>query len=140
MIDRLTERARRVILKAQEISKQLGHGYIGSEHVLYGLTAVEGLSQDLLAAYGVNTEGIARVIVQLVGKRGQITNIPQNAIAMTPRTKRLIEGSMEIATSLNHDYIGPEHVLLALLSEQEGIAFSILKSFNVTSINSRTML
>ena len=131
MIDRLTERARRVILKAQEISKQLGHGYIGSEHVLYGLTAVEGLSQDLLAAYGVNTEGIARVIVQLVGKRGQITNIPQNAIAMTPRTKRLIEGSMEIATSLNHDYIGPEHVLLALLSEQEGIAFSILKSFNV---------
>ncbi|MFB0918227.1 MAG: ATP-dependent Clp protease ATP-binding subunit [Clostridiaceae bacterium] len=131
MIDRLTERARRVIIKAQEISKQLGHGYIGSEHILYGLTAVEGLTKDMLTSFGVTTDGLSSVIVQLVGQRAQINNIPQNAIAMTPRTKRLIEGSQEIASNLNHNYIGPEHILLALLEEQEGIAYSILRSFNV---------
>lgn len=131
MLDRLTERAKTALMKAQEMSRELGHGYIGSEHVLYGVTAVEGLTKDLLTGYGITQEMIYQFIMQNVGRRTSVSNMPVNAIAMTPRTKRLLDGSLEIANSLSHSYVGPEHILLSLLSEQEGIAYQMLMTAGV---------
>ncbi|WFF73213.1 ATP-dependent Clp protease ATP-binding subunit [Proteiniclasticum sp. QWL-01] len=126
MLDRLTERAKSALMKAQEMSRKLGHGYIGSEHVLYGVAAVEGLTRDLLAGYGITADMVYQFILSQVGKRTTVSNLPTNAIAMTPRTKRLLDGSLEIANSLEHSYVGPEHILISLLTEQEGIAYQIM--------------
>ena len=126
MLDRLTERAKSALMKAQEMSRKLGHGYIGSEHVLYGVAAVEGLTRDLLAGYGITADMVYQFILSQVGKRTTVSNLPTNAIAMTPRTKRLLDGSLEIANSLEHSYVGPEHILISLLMEQEGIAYQIM--------------
>lgn len=126
MLDRLTERAKTALMKAQEMSRELGHGYIGSEHVLYGVAAVDGLTKDLLAGSGITAEMVFNYIHQHVGRRTQVSNMPTNAIAMTPRTKRLLDGSVEMATSMGHNYVGPEHILIALLMEKEGIAFQII--------------
>ncbi|MFZ2257769.1 MAG: ATP-dependent Clp protease ATP-binding subunit [Clostridiaceae bacterium] len=131
MLDRLTERAKTALMRAQEMSREFGHGYIGSEHVLFGVTAVDGLTKDLLAGYGITKEMIYQFIMQNVGRRTTVSSMPQNAIAMTPRTKRLLDGSLEIANSMNHSYIGPEHILLAVLNEQEGIAYQMLMSAGV---------
>lgn len=131
MLDRLTERAKTALMKAQEMSREMGHGYIGSEHVLYGVAAVEGLTRDLLAGPGITSDMVYQYIKQHVGRRTTVSNMPLNAIAMTPRTKRLLDGSLEIANSMGHSYVGPEHILLALLMEQEGIAFQILVSAGV---------
>ncbi len=131
MLDRLTERAKSALMKAQEMSRELGHGYIGSEHVLYGVAAVDGLTKELLAGYGITKDVIYQFIMQNVGRRTSVSSMPVNAIAMTPRTKRLLDGSLEIANSMSHSYIGPEHILLALLTEEEGIAYQILMSAGV---------
>lgn len=131
MLDRLTERAKRALMSAQEFSREMGHGYIGSEHVLFGVAAVEGLTKELLNGYGITAEVISQFIMQNVGRRTSVGNLPVNAIAMTPRTKRLLDGSLQVANNMGHGYVGPEHILLALLSEEEGIAYHMLTSAGV---------
>ncbi len=140
MLDRLTERAKTALMKAQEMSRDLGHGYIGSEHVLYGVTAVDGLTKDLLAQSGITPEMIHQFISQNVGRRTSVGNIPVNAIAMTPRTKRLLDGSMEVANSMGHSYVGPEHILLSLMNEREGIAYQLMLSAGVDIDNLKKKL
>ena len=131
MLDRLTERARTALMKAQEMSRELGHGYIGSEHMLFGVAAVEGMTQDLLQGSNITSNMVYQYIMQHVGRRTSVSSMPTNAIALTPRTKRLLDGSLEMANSMGHNYVGPEHILMALLMEEEGIAFQILLSAGV---------
>lgn len=129
MYGKFTERAQRVILKAQKVSQEFKHGYIGTEHILLGIIAEEGISRDLLQEYGVNEEGVKSLLNQYVGV-GDFESLKED-IPLTPRTKRLLDLSLLEARNLGQNYISPEHMLLAMINEKEGVAFTILNTLNV---------
>lgn len=127
--NKLTERAQVVILEAENESEKFKHGYVGTEHILLGILKEEGYSAELLKKYGVDSENIRTMIQRYLGY-GDIKKSDDN-ILLTPRTKRLVDESFSAAKKLNHKYVSPEHILLALLNQEEGMAYTILKSLNL---------
>ena len=127
--NKLTERAQVVILEAENESEKFKHGYVGTEHVLLGILKEDGYAAKLLKKYGVDSENIKAMIQRYLGY-GDIKKSDDN-ILLTPRTKRVVDESFAAAKRLNHRYVSPEHILLALLSQEEGMAYTILRSLNI---------
>ncbi|MFT8347478.1 ATP-dependent Clp protease ATP-binding subunit [Clostridium saccharoperbutylacetonicum] len=127
--NKLTERAQAVILEAENESEKFKHGYVGTEHMLLGILKEDGYSAKLLNKHGIDSEKIRAMIHRYLGY-GDIKKTDGN-ILLTPRTKRLVDESFAAAKKLNHKYVSPEHILLALLNQEEGMAYTILKSLNL---------
>ena len=124
MFMRFTDRARRVVVLAQEEARVLGHGSVGTEHILLGLLAEgEGVAAKALESLGISLEE-ARDRVEEIAGRGQGT--PAGHIPFTPRAKKALERSLREALQLGHNYIGTEHLLLSLIAEGDGIAAQVL--------------
>jgi ATP-dependent Clp protease ATP-binding subunit ClpC len=129
MFGRFTERAQKVLALAQEEAVRLGHGNIGTEHILLGLIREgEGIAAKALIALGLGLEKIQKEVESLIG-RG---NIHHGTIAYTPRAKRVIELSIDEARRLGHTYVGTEHILLGLIREGEGVAARVLNNLGVS--------
>jgi hypothetical protein len=129
VFERLTGHARRVVVLAQEEARRLKHDYVGSEHLLLGLLAVrDGVAARALASLGITLELTRERVVQRVGSGEQDS---PNAIPFTPRAKKLLALALEEALSLSHDYIGTEHILLAVVREDEAVAAGILRDLGV---------
>ncbi|NSJ91290.1 ATP-dependent Clp protease ATP-binding subunit [Clostridium cochlearium] len=126
---RFNERAQKVLVFAQEFARSYRHGYVGTEHILLGILKEDGISKDILNDMGVELEDVENLIEEYEGK-GEL-DLYSNEIPLTPRTKRLLEISLLEARNLNHNFITPEHILLALIKESEGIAFTILSNLGV---------
>lgn len=130
MFERFTERAKSTLMFAQKESQKLQHGYIGTEHILFGIASVEGTSSNILNEAGVTKELIHEMIEETLG-RGNSMVMGTGQIALTPRTKRLLDTSFKQARAFGQNYISPEHMLLAILDEEEGVAFAILQNLGV---------
>lgn len=126
---KLTERAQVVILEAEGESEKFKHGYVGTEHILLGILKENGYSATLLKKYGIYLESIQEMLQRYLGY-GDIDKTGDD-ILLTPRTKRLLDESFSQAKKLNHRFVGPEHILLALVSQEEGMAYTILKSLKL---------
>ncbi|MFL0248506.1 ATP-dependent Clp protease ATP-binding subunit [Candidatus Clostridium stratigraminis] len=130
MFSRFTERAQKIIMYAEEEAQAFQHGYVGTEHILLGILMEEdGLGKKILNNSGVNVENVRNLVEEYEGK-GE-AELYNNEIPLTPRTKRLLELSLLEARTLGHNYIAPEHILLALIRESEGVAFTILANLGV---------
>lgn len=130
MFERFTERAKATLMHAQKESQRLQHGYIGTEHILFGIASVEGAGSNLLHEAGLTKEVIQSMIEETLGTgNGMFAGSGQ--FALTPRTKRLLDNSFKEARNLGQNYISPEHMLLAILSEEEGVAYSMIESQGV---------
>ena len=124
MFDRFTDRARRVIVLAQDEAKLLNHNYIGTEHILLGLIHEgEGVAAKALESLGIALEAVRAQVEEIIGQGQQV---PTGHIPFTPRAKKVLELSMREALQLNHPYIGTEHILLGLIREGEGVAAQVL--------------
>jgi ATP-dependent Clp protease ATP-binding subunit ClpC len=124
MFERFTDRARRVVVLAQDEARLLDHNYIGTEHILLGLVHEgEGVAAKAMAALGISLEAVRQQVEQIIG-RGQ--QAPSGHIPFTPRAKKVLELSLRESLQLGHDYIGTEHILLGLLREGEGVAAQVL--------------
>lgn len=130
MFERFTERAKSTLMFAQKESQKLQHGYIGTEHILFGIASVEGTSSNILNEAGVTKDLIHEMIEETLG-RGNSMVMGTGQIALTPRTKRLLDTSFKQARTFGQNYISPEHMLLAILDEEEGVAFAILQNLGV---------
>lgn len=130
MFERFTERAKATLMHAQKESQRLQHGYIGTEHILYGIASVEGAGSNLLHGAGITKESIQEMIEETLGHGNNMFS-GTGQLALTPRTKRLLDNSFKEARNLGQNYISPEHMLLAILSEEEGVAFAIIQSHGV---------
>lgn len=126
MFGRFTERAQKVLIYAQEEAQALQHGYVGTEHILLGVLKEDGIAKNFLNSMNITIETVRSFIEEYEG-RGEI-DLYNKEIPLTPRTKRLLELSLFEARNLNHNYISPEHILLALIREAEGVAFTILNN------------
>ncbi|MCB2295843.1 ATP-dependent Clp protease ATP-binding subunit [Clostridium algoriphilum] len=130
MFNKFTERAQKVLIYAQEEAQQLKHGYVGTEHILLGiLKEQDGLCKKSLNDMKISSEGVKKLIIEYEGE-GDV-EMRRNEIPLTPRTKRLLELSLLEARNLNHNYISPEHILLALIREAEGVAYTVLANLGV---------
>ena len=128
MMQRFTDDAQRVLSFAQEAALELGHDYVGTEHVLIGLTKVKnGVAAKALEELGIVTEDIFEAVEDQVG-RG---NKKATSIYMTPRVKNVLELAVQVANRMNHNYVGTEHILLGLLSDGGGVAVGILRAMNI---------
>jgi ATP-dependent Clp protease ATP-binding subunit ClpC len=128
MFERFTERARYVVVMAQDEARTLKHNYIGTEHILLGLLREEhGPAARVLSALGITVEEVRAQVVRIVGLGDEPTeaNIP-----ITPRAKKVLELALREALALGHDYIGTVHILLGLVRENEGVAARILLDFD----------
>ena len=124
MFERFTERARQVVVLAQEEARALKHNYIGTEHLLLGLLREEeGVAARVLDSLDVSVEEVRAAVVRIVGSGEES---PQGQIPFTPRAKKVLELALREALSLGHNYIGTEHILLGLVREDEGVAARIL--------------
>ncbi len=122
--ERFTERARQVVVLAQEEARALGHEHVGTEHLLLGVLRVDdGLAARALNSLGITTEVVRREVERVVGRGA---DAPPGRMRFTPRAKKVLELALREARALEHNYIGTEHVLLALVREEEGVAFRIL--------------
>lgn len=130
MFNKFTERAQKSIALAQEEAKRLKHNYVGTEHLLLGLIREgEGIAAKALANLGVDLDKIRNKIESIVGKG----EVEAKLVGITPRTKRVFEISFAEARALNHNYVGTEHLLLALIREGEGVAAKVLKDSGLDS-------
>jgi ATP-dependent Clp protease ATP-binding subunit ClpC len=126
MFERFTDRARRVVVCAQEEARALDHNYIGTEHILLGLVRESGgVAVKALESLGISLETVRQRVEEIIG-RGQHT--PSGHIPFTPRAKKVMELSLRESRQLGHNYIGTEHILLGLISEGEGVAAQVLTS------------
>ena len=124
MFERFTDRARRVVVLAQEEARMLNHNYIGTEHILLGLIHEgEGVAAKALESLGISLEGVRHQVEEIIGQ-GQ--SAPSGHIPFTPRAKKVLELSLREALQLGHNYIGTEHILLGLIREGEGVAAQVL--------------
>jgi len=124
MFERFSQRARRVVVLAQEEARILNHNYIGTEHILLGLIREgEGLAARALESLGISLEAVRQQVEQIIG-RGQ--QAPSGHVPFTPRAKKVLELSLREAKALGHNYIGPEHILLGLIREGSGVAAQVL--------------
>ena len=128
MMQRFTDDAQRVISFAQEAALELGHDYVGTEHVLIGLIKVKnGVAAKALNELGLSAETIIEDVEEHIG-RG---NKKASSVYMTPRVKHVLELAVEVANHMNHNYVGTEHILLGLLSDGGGVAVGILRNHNI---------
>jgi hypothetical protein len=126
MFERFTDRARRVVVLAQEEARLLNHNHIGTEHILLGLIHEgEGVAAQALRALDVSLEAARTQVVELVGQGDEQ---PEPHIPFTPRAKKVLELSLREALQFGHNYIGTEHILLGLIREGEGVAAQVLES------------
>lgn len=124
MFERFTDRARRVVVLAQDEARSLEHNYIGTEHILLGLIREgEGVAAKALEMANISLEGVRDQVIEIIGK-GE--NDSKDHIPFTPRAKKVLELSMREALQLGHNYIGTEHILLGLIREGEGVANQVL--------------
>jgi ATP-dependent Clp protease ATP-binding subunit ClpC len=131
LFERFTERARQVVVLAQEEARTLKHNYIGTEHILLGLLREEeGLAARVLESLDITVERVRSQVVRIVGSGEEVTS---GQIPFTPRAKKVLELALREALSLGHNYIGTEHILLGLVRENEGVAARILLDFDADS-------
>ncbi|MDQ6909708.1 MAG: ATP-dependent Clp protease ATP-binding subunit [Actinomycetota bacterium] len=124
MFERFTDRARRVVVLAQEEARLLNHNYIGTEHILLGLIHEgEGVAAQALEQLGISLEAVRTQVEEIIGQGG---SSPSGHIPFTPRAKKVLELSLREALQLGHNYIGTEHILLGLIREGEGVAAQVL--------------
>ena len=124
MFERFTDRARRVVVLAQEEAKMLNHNYIGTEHILLGLIHEgEGVAAKALEGMGISLDAVRAQVEEIIGQGQQA---PSGHIPFTPRAKKVLELSLREALQLGHNYIGTEHILLGLIREGEGVAAQVL--------------
>ena len=124
MFERFTDRARRVVVLAQEEARLLNHSYIGTEHILLGLIHEgEGVAAKALESLGISLDAVRQQVEEIIGQGQQA---PSGHIPFTPRAKKVLELSLREALQLGHNYIGTEHILLGLIREGEGVAAQVL--------------
>ena len=124
MFERFTDRARRVVVLAQEEARMLNHNYIGTEHILLGLIHEgEGVAAKAMEGMGISLEAVRAQVEEIIGQGQQA---PSGHIPFTPRAKKVLELSLREALQLGHNYIGTEHILLGLIREGEGVAAQVL--------------
>ena len=124
MFERFTDRARRVVVLAQEEARMLNHNYIGTEHILLGLIHEgEGVAAKALESLSISLDGVREQVQEIIGQGQQA---PSGHIPFTPRAKKVLELSLREALQLGHNYIGTEHILLGLIREGEGVAAQVL--------------
>jgi len=124
VFERFTDRARRVVVLAQEEARLLNHNYIGTEHILLGLIHEgEGVAAKALESLGISLEAVRQQVEEIIGQGG---SSPSGHIPFTPRAKKVLELSLREALQLGHNYIGTEHILLGLIREGEGVAAQVL--------------
>jgi len=129
VFERFTDRARRVVVLAQEEARLLNHNYIGTEHLLLGLLHEgEGVAAHALTEMGIALGDVRRAVEQIIGEGGRA---PSGHIPFTPRSKKVLELSLREAMQLGHDYIGTEHILLGLIREGEGVGAQVVTGFGV---------
>ena len=128
--NRFSERAQRAILIAQEEAKRLNHDYVGTEHVLLGLVALnEGVAAQVLANLTVDLKRVRAEIEKIVGTGDNMMQLGE--IPFTPRAKKVLELAVEEAQKMGHTYVGTEHILLGLIREEEGVAARVLENLGV---------
>jgi ATP-dependent Clp protease ATP-binding subunit ClpA len=126
MFERFTNRARHVVVQAQDEARRLQHNYIGTEHILLGLLGErDGTAFRVLERYGMTLDGVRRELTDLVGTGKKE---PGKHIPFTPRAKKILELSLREALQLRHDFIGTEHILLGLIREGDGLAAQIMRN------------
>jgi ATP-dependent Clp protease ATP-binding subunit ClpA len=130
VFERFTDRARRVVVSAQEEARLLHHSYIGTEHLLLGLISEgEGIGAQALIQHGVSLEAARARIREIIGEGSEPTS---GHVPFTPRAKKVLELSLREAIGLGHNYIGTEHILLGLVREGEGVAAQVLTDLGLT--------
>ncbi|MEF9952411.1 MAG: ATP-dependent Clp protease ATP-binding subunit [Clostridium sp.] len=129
MFGGFTERSQKVVLASAEAAKELGHSYVGTEHLLIGMMEEGSNASDILGSFGVTVPELKNIIITIEGK-GIIGFEPKN-LPLTPRNKRIIEVSRAIARALSHNFVAPEHILLAILEDGECLGYNILKRMSV---------
>jgi ATP-dependent Clp protease ATP-binding subunit ClpC len=130
MFERFTDRARRVVVLAQEEAKMLNHNYIGTEHILLGLIHEgEGVAAKALESLGISLDAVREQVQDIIGQGQQQ---PTGHIPFTPRAKKVLELSLREALQLGHNYIGTEHILLGLIREGEGVAAQVLQKLGAS--------
>ena len=129
MFERFTDRARRVLVLAQEEARLLNHSFIGTEHILLGLIHEgEGVAAKALESLGISLTAVREKVEETIGMAG---SAPSGSPPFTPRAKKVLELSLREALQLGHSYIGTEHMLLGLVREGEGVAAQVLQSLGV---------
>ena len=124
MFERFTDRARRVVVLAQEEARMLNHNYIGTEHILLGLIHEgEGVAAKALESLGISLDAVRQQVEEIIGQGQQA---PSGHIPFTPRTKKVLELALRESQQLGHNYIGTEHILLGLIREGDGVAAQVL--------------
>jgi ATP-dependent Clp protease ATP-binding subunit ClpA len=124
VFERFTDRARRVVVLAQEEARRLNHNYIGTEHILLGLSSEgEGIAAKALESLGISLRAVRSQVEEIIG---QGRAAPTGHIPFTPRAKKVLELSLREALNLGHNYIGTEHILLGVIREGEGVAAQVL--------------
>src|SRR6516162_6843389 len=124
MFERYTDRARRVVVLAQEEARMLDHNYIGTEHLRLGLIHEgEGVAAKALESLGISLDAVRQQVEEIIGQGQQA---PSGHIPFTPRAKKVLELSLREALQLGHNYIGTEHILLGLIREGDGVAAQVL--------------
>ncbi len=120
MFQRFTDRARTVVVLAQDEARRLDHNYIGTEHLLLGLIREgEGVAAKALESLGISLDSVRQQVEQIIGQGQQA---PSGHIPFTPRAKKVLELSLRESQQLGHNYIGTEHILLGLIREGDGVA------------------
>ena len=129
MFERFTERARQVVVLAQDEARALKHNYIGTEHILLGLLREEeGLAARVLESLDITVEEVRAQVARIVGQGDEVTT---GQIPFTPRAKKVLELALRESRALGHQYIGTEHILLGLVRENDGVAARILLDLGV---------
>jgi ATP-dependent Clp protease ATP-binding subunit ClpC len=124
MFERFTDRARRVVVRAQDEARMLDHNYVGPEHVLLGLIHEgSGLAAKVLESLGISGETVRQRVEEIIGRGKQA---PSGRIPFTPQSKKLLELALQESRALGHSYIGTEHILLGLIRQGEGVAAQVL--------------
>jgi Clp amino terminal domain, pathogenicity island component/UvrB/uvrC motif len=124
MFERFTDRARRVVARAQEEARMLNHNYIGTEHILLGLIHEgDGVGAKALESLGISLQAVRAQVEEIIGQGQQA---PSGHIPFTPRAKKVMELTLREALQLGHNYIGTEHILLGLIREGDGVAAQVL--------------
>jgi ATP-dependent Clp protease ATP-binding subunit ClpC len=130
VFERFTEGARQVVVLAQDEARLLRHNYIGTEHILLGLLREEsGVAARVLESLDITLEEVRAQVARIVGLGDEVAT---GHVPLTPRTKKVLELALREALSLSHNYIGPEHILLALAREGDGVAARILLDFDAS--------
>ena len=125
MFERFTDRARRVVVLAQEEARMLNHNYIGTEHILLGLIHEgEGVAAKALESLGISLDAVRQQVEEIIGQGQQA---PSGHIPFTPRAKKVLELASRESRDLSHNYVGTEHILLGLMREGDGVGAQVLK-------------